>query len=57
MDLLQKLNATAAKLETAETRMRYAISDAEMVKRMNLVSRLRRELRALEAKRDLVLGR
>ena len=57
MDLIQKIAATALKLETAETRMRYEISDAEMVRRMNLVARLRRELRALEAKRDLILGR
>ena len=57
MDLIQKIATAALKLQTAETRMRLTRSDAEMVKRMNLVALLRRELRALESRRDMVLGR
>ena len=46
--LTAKIAAARLALETAETRMRYAMTDAETVNRMNLVARLRRELRRLE---------
>jgi hypothetical protein len=57
MDLLAKIAATALKLETVQTAMRATVSDAEMVRKMNTVARLRAELRALETRRDLILGR